>query len=388
MGGVLDGVRVVELSHLIAAPLCGLTLGDMGAEVIKVEPPEGDYTRTLEPEVAPGVSAYYQMLNRGKRGVSVDLRRDADRELARSLIESAKIVIESLGGAASALGIDYEQASSRNRDLIWCSITGHGKGQGGRAIDPTLQASMGMMALNGEPDRPPMRLPVPLVDLMTAGYATQSVLAALLAVRDGRGGALLDCGMIDAAAVLASSVGVHALNGSQPLRRMGTENPWYVPAANFEAGDGEHVQVMAVTEQHWRALCEALGRPEWLEDPRFAGNEARVAHREAVHELIAEAVRGGTAAHWEAEVTRAGGFCQRIREIEEAWADPLLAERGLVTEIDGGELGSFPVPVASLADRGPRTRQRAPLLGEDTRAVAEELGCDSAVLDGGGGSSV
>jgi len=374
MTGILEGTRVVEFSRLIAAPLCGLTLEDMGAEVIKVEPPEGDYTRTLEPIVAPGVSAYFQMLNRGKRGVSVDLRDEGGRELARRLIDSADVVVESLGEGRTALGTGYEEASSRNEKLIWCSISGYGRGQAGRAIDPTLQASMGMMALTGEPDRPPMRLPVPLVDFMTGMYAISSVLGAMLRVRSGGSGALLDCGMVDSAAVLASSVGVHAVNGSA-LRRMGTQNPWYVPAANFEASDGQWVQVMAVTEHHWRALCGALDHPEWLEDPRFAGNEQRVRNRDAIHELLAEAIRGDTAERWEAAVTAAGGFCQRIREIEEAWSDPLLAERGLVTEIDGEDLGALSVPVASLADRGADgPRQRAPRLGEHTGELAAELG--------------
>jgi crotonobetainyl-CoA:carnitine CoA-transferase CaiB-like acyl-CoA transferase len=374
MTGILEGIRVVELSHLIAAPLCGLTLQDMGAEVIKVEPPEGDYTRTLEPIIAPGVSAYFQMLNRGKRGVSVDLRDDGGRDLARRLIDSADVVVESLGEGRAALGTDYENASSRNQKLIWCSISGYGRGRAARAIDPTLQASMGMMALTGEPERPPMRLPVPLVDFMTGMYATQSVLAAMLRVRDGSRGALLDCGMVDSASVLSSSVGVHAVNGSA-LRRMGTQNPWYVPAANFEASDGQWVQVMAVTEHHWRALCKALGHDEWVEDPRFASNHERVANREAVHELLAEVIKTDSASHWESVVTDAGGFCQRIREIEEAWSDPLLAERGLVTEIEGEELGSIIAPVASLADRGGEgPRRRAPRLGEHTGDVAAELG--------------
>ena len=378
MTGILDGIRVVELSHLIAAPLCGLTLGDMGAEVVKVEPPEGDYTRTLEPEIAPGVSAYFQMLNRGKRGVRLDLRNEGARELARKLIDSADVVVESLGdGRAEALGTDFDDSRSRNPKLIWCSITGEGRGRGGRAIDPTLQASMGMMALTGEPGRPPMRLPVPLVDFLTGSYAIQSVLAALLKVRQGGEGSLLDCAMVDAAAVLASSAGVHAVSDARTLRRMGTENPWYVPAANFEAADGGWVQLMAVNERHWRAICEALGHPEWLEDPRFAGNEERVANREAVHGAIAEAIRAQPAAHWEEAITAAGGFARRIREIEEAWSDPLLADRGLVTEIDDPVLGRFSVPVASLADRGhDGPRERAPGLGQDTEALARELGVD------------
>jgi crotonobetainyl-CoA:carnitine CoA-transferase CaiB-like acyl-CoA transferase len=377
-GGILDGVRVLEFSQLIAAPLCGLTLLDYGADVIKVEPPGGEYTRTLEPLLPSGESAYFHMLNRGKRGITLDFRAPGTQEFARRLIDRADVVVESLGGAG---GLEsYEQAATRNPKLVWCSITGTGHGDRGRAIDPTLQASMGMMALTGEPGRPPMRLPVPLVDFMTGLYAVQSILAALMAVRQGGPGALLDCAMVDAAATLASSVGVHALNGKQPIRRMGTENYWYVPAANFEAAGGEYVQVMAINEHHWRVLCRTLGHPEWIDDERCVDNDARVRNRALVHGWIAGAIATDTAAHWSQGITEAGGFCQRIREIEEAWSDPQLIERGLRAELDNGRDAPFPVPTASLA-RGASAARPAfrpgPGLGEHSDAIASDLGLDS-----------
>ena len=370
---ILAGVRVLEFSQLIAAPLCGLTLLDHGADVIKVEPPGGEYTRTLEPFLDNGESAYFHMLNRGKRGVACDLRSDRGAAFVRALIDSADIVVESVGGAAGGLP-GYEDAAASNPKVIWCSITGMGRGSPGRAIDPTLQASIGMMALTGEPDRPPMRLPVPLVDFMTGMYAVQSVLAAHVRVLHGGSGALLDCAMVDAAATLTSSAGVYALNAREPLRRLGTENRWYVPAGNFQAADGEWVQLIAVGDHHWRALCRALGHPEWLDDPRCSGNAARVANRELIHEWVASAVRTAPASRWEAAIVEAGGFCQRIREIEDGWADPLLVDRGLRGSIEGAD-GAFPVPIASLA----RTWDGEPLppgpaLGEHTAALATELG--------------
>ena len=371
-------MRVVEFSQLIAAPLCGLTLLDHGAEVIKVEPPGGEYTRVLEPRLASGESAYFHMLNRGKRGVVCDLRSDFGAALVAALIDSADVVIDSVGGGDGGLP-GYEDAAARNPGLIWCTITGEGRGRAGRTIDPTLQASSGMMALTGEPGGPPMRLPVPLVDFMTAGYAVQSLLAAYIAVLRGGSGALLDCAMVDAAATLASSAGVYAMNSSAPLRRLGTQNNWYVPASNFRASDGEWVQVIAFGEHHWRALCHAVGHDEWLADPRCTGNDARVAHRDLVHGWIADAIAGAPAASWEASIVAAGGFCQRIREIEEAWSDPALIERGLIgsVSLDGT---SFPVPVASLArasppaGRSPLPLPPGPVLGADTAALAAELG--------------
>jgi crotonobetainyl-CoA:carnitine CoA-transferase CaiB-like acyl-CoA transferase len=379
--GLLDGLRVLELSQLIAAPFVGLTLGDLGADVVKVEPPGGDYTRTLDPPLAPGHSGYFQMLNRGKRSVALDLRTDGSRALIRRLVDRADVVIEGLGRAAGSLGIDYVDARARNPKLIWCSITGFGRDSGTRTIDPNLQASMGMIATTGETGGPPLRIQMSLIDFMTGMYAVQSVLTARMVVERGGEGALLDCAMVDAAATLTSSLGVYALGSSEPLRRVGAESYWYVPAGNFEAGDGEWLQLVALSEQHWRAICEALEHPEWIEDPRFADNEARVAHRKVVHGLIAAATRSRPAEAIAEAIRAAGGLCQRIREMEEAWADPLLVARGLLGEVADPELKAFPVPVASLAGRGRRELAPAPTLGQHSREVATEAGLSAGEVD-------
>jgi crotonobetainyl-CoA:carnitine CoA-transferase CaiB-like acyl-CoA transferase len=380
-GGVLEGLRVLEFSQLIAAPFCGLTLADLGADVVKVEPPGGDYTRTLDPPLAPGRSAYFQMLNRGKRSVALDFRAEGARALIRRLIDWADVVVEGLGDAATGLGLGYEEASERNPKLIWCSISGLGSGRPGRAIDPNLQAAMGIMATTGEPGRPPMRVQLPLIDFMTGMYAAQSVLVAVMAVQQGGDGAFLDCAMADAAATLTSSLGLYALGGTDALGRIGAESYWYVPAGNFEAADGEWVQLVALSESHWRAVCRALGHEEWLDDDRFADNEARVSNRALVHASIADAIRQRPAAAWAREISTAGGLAQRIRDLGEAWADPMLTERGLLGQVTDPALQGFPIPVASLAARGRTSLAPAPELGEHSRSVAAQAGLGARELD-------
>src|SRR4051794_11461396 len=177
---LLAGVRVLELSQLIAAPLCGLQLLDLGAEVVKVEPPGGEEARRLPPFTAAGESLWFHALNRGKRGVVVER---GDAATLRRLVAWADVVVDNRGGAAV---VSYDDVAAEHPALVWCAITGRGAGGGGRAVDPTLQAAMGLAALTGEPGGPPLRVPVPVVDFMTAMAATQAVLAALL--RGGRRG--------------------------------------------------------------------------------------------------------------------------------------------------------------------------------------------------------
>jgi crotonobetainyl-CoA:carnitine CoA-transferase CaiB-like acyl-CoA transferase len=378
--GLLDGVRVVEFSRLIAAPFCGLSLRDLGAEVIKVEPPQGDHTRGFPPFLAPGESAYFHTFNRGKRGIALDLADPRAPAVVRRLIDAADVVVENLGDASSALGVEFEEAASRNPRLVWCSITGFGRGRGGRAIDPSLQARTGIMALTGEVGGPPLRVPVPLVDFMTGMYATQSVLAALWrAEREGRG-AFLDCAMMDAAATLGSATALLALGDFLMPRRIGSDSYIVAPSAVFETGDGDHVQLLTLSERHWEALCGALGHTEWLEDPLFADNDARLANRELLHQRIGAALAGETAEHWVETITQAGGFCERVREIEEAWSDPAMSERGLLGTLEGEGLDAFPIPVASLAHTG-EALARGPRLGEHSGEVARELGYSPEELD-------
>ena len=357
--GLLDGVRVVELATLVAGPFCGLTLADLGADVVKAEQPRGDESRTFPPFAPSGESAYFHALNRGKRSVVVE---DGD---LRRLTEAADVVIDNVGRARLGFG-----PSEMPERLVWCSITGHGADRGGRAMDPSLQATMGLMELTGERGGPPQRVPVPLIDFMTGMYAAQSILAALWQrERTGRG-AHLDCALIDSAAALTSPLALFSLSGEFEPGRIGSESYVRVPSAVFEAADGGHVQVVALHDRHWEGLCEALNRRDWIDDERGATGDARLANRELIHNRIAEVISTAPADEWVERINGAGGMCERLRGIGDAWRDPLLAERGLVGELDGGPF-DFPLPVVSLAR--PTALRPGPALGQHTAEVLAEL---------------
>jgi crotonobetainyl-CoA:carnitine CoA-transferase CaiB-like acyl-CoA transferase len=370
--GVLEGLRVVEFSQLIAAPFCGLTLADLGADVIKVETPHGDYVRTwaLEGEE----SALFHALNRDKRSVMIDLRTTAGRELAQWLVHSADIVVENFGDAASeTIGVDYDDLGERSPRLIWCSISGLGRGGGGRAVDMTLQASMGITALTGEEGGPPCRAAIPVVDLMTGMYAAQAILEAVIRLGQTGRGTFVDCGMVDATAMLTTAPASLSLSGFSRPRRMGSQSDLFVPSAAFQTSDGQYVHVLALSNSHWRAICTTIGKPAWLGDARFADNSARLAHRQEIHGEMAAVLMTNTAEHWAREIKAAGGFCERVREIEEVWADPILRRRRLLVDTADPALHGIALPVASLVRRARQRLSPAPRLGEHTEEIIQEL---------------
>src|SRR2546423_9050217 len=240
---LLAGVRVVEFSQLIAAPLCGLQLLDRGVDVVKVGPPGGEGGRRLPPLTADGGSLWSHALNRGKRGVVVER---GDAATLRRLFAWADVVVETLAGAAA---LSYDDVAAEQPALVWCAITGRGAGRGGRAVDPSLQATMGLAALTGEPDGPPLRVPVPVVDFMTAMAATQGVLAACWRVERGEDGGLLDVALLDAAATLTGLAGVAALAG-QPPPRIGSQSPLAGPSGVFPTPD-RPIQVLSFHQRPW-----------------------------------------------------------------------------------------------------------------------------------------
>jgi crotonobetainyl-CoA:carnitine CoA-transferase CaiB-like acyl-CoA transferase len=375
--GVLEGVRVAEFSQLIAAPFCGLTLLDLGAEVIKVEPRDGDAMRGFPPYLGAGESAQFRALNRGKRSVVADLATAGGRAIAAKLIAEADVVVENLGDSRRLLGVSYEDATRERPELVWCSITGWGAGTPGRSIDPSLQAAMGLISITGEDGGGPARIPVPLVDFMTGMYAVQSILVALWGVRAGGPGAFLDCAMADAAATLVSTSALLAAAGHFSPRRLGSESPLVVPSGVFVATDGREVQIVCVTERHWRALCEALGHPEWKDDPACIDNAARLANRELIRNRVEREVASDTAAAWVQRISEHGAICEHVRDIEEAWADDRLLARNLVGDAAGAPAWAARIPLMSLArgrDAAARRIAPAPELGADTEAVAGELG--------------
>ena len=346
-GSLLRGVHVVEFSQLIAAPFCGLTLQDLGAEVVKVEGPLGDPSRGFPPMIE-GDGAFFHALNRGKTGITLDLSSSAGRRQASQLVSTADVVLENLGPAFAALGIDYVTAAAEHPKLIWCSISATGYGKPDRAVDGSVQAEWGLMGLTGAFDGAPVRAGVSLIDYMTGMYALHRVLAALWSVERGEPGCFLDCAMIDASATLTGMQFLLAEAGVLEPRRVGSESHLRVPTGAFATADGRFVQITCVTERHWHALCHALERERWTEDPRFATLEARMARRDEMRTAVAEIVATGSAATWVATIRAAGGLCEPIRDIAEVWADARMRERGLI-----GTLAGLDVPLISLAGTAP-----------------------------------
>jgi crotonobetainyl-CoA:carnitine CoA-transferase CaiB-like acyl-CoA transferase len=257
---------------------------------------------------------------------------------------------------------------------VWCAITGWGAEAPGRAIDPSLQAAMGLISITGEDGREPARIPVPLVDFMTGMYAVQSVLVALWRVRTGGPGAFLDCAMVDATSTLASTSALLAAGGHLSPRRLGSESPLVVPSGVFATGDGREVQVVCVTERHWRGLCDALGHPEWVEDPLSRDNAVRIANRALIRARIEPVIASDTAASWVERISEHGAICEHVRDIEEAWADERLRARGVVGAVADSPEWAARMPTISLARApGDGSMARAPALGEDTDAVVRQL---------------
>jgi crotonobetainyl-CoA:carnitine CoA-transferase CaiB-like acyl-CoA transferase len=207
-------------------------------------------------------------------------------------------------------------------------------------------------------------------------YGAQRVLAALWQVERGGVGAYLDCAMLDAAATLTGPVALRALGGL-PVGRIGSESHLLVTSAGFEASDGVYLQVIALTEEHWRAICNALGHPEWIDDPRSADNAARLANRQLVHGWMREVIATGPSDRWVEAITEAGAICVKVRNVDEAWSDPRLVQRGLLGKLAGDGLDSFAVPVMSLARSADSAAlSPGPRLGEHSAQILQELGIE------------
>ena len=364
-GPALQGLKVVELARILAGPWIGQTLADLGAEVIKIEAPEGDDTRRWGPPFidrprADGstetVAAYFHAANRGKRSVICDFNDPADLERLKALIDTADVVIENfkLGGLRK-FGLDYASLSARNPGLVYASITGFGQ-DGPRAAQPgydfLIQGMSGIMDLTGDPAGEPQKVGVAWIDIFTGLYGTIAVQAALAErARSGRGQqldlSLLDCGL----AVLANQATNYLLGGQVP-HRLGNAHPNIVPYQLFPASDG-HLIVACGNDRQFAALCRVLDLAGLAQAPDFATNPARVANRARLVPMLAEATARMTRTDLIAALEGAGVPGGPVNDVAEALADPQVAARGLRIAPEG---------IAGL--RSPMQFSRSPLVTE------------------------
>ena len=386
--GPLSGVRVLDLSRVLAGPWATQALGDLGAEVIKIERPgAGDDTRRWGPPFAVDVeggrsdAAYFFSANRNKRSVTVDIADPEGAALVRALARDAQVLVENFKvGALAKFGLDYASLAALNPALVYCSITGFGQTgpDSGRAgYDYMIQAMGGLMSITGEPDRPPVKVGVAVADLFAGLYASNAILAALLHARATGEGQHIDIALFEAqAAMLANQATNWFVSGEVP-QRMGTAHPNLAPYQPLPTRDGALV-VAVGSDGQFRALCQALEASALGVDPRFADNALRVAHRaELTRALEVLTVRSTTAELIQA-LEAAGVPCGPINTVEEVFAEPQAQARGLVVEQDREDLGGKVLTVASpmrLSRTPVSYRAPPPALGADTAAVLEtELG--------------
>ncbi|MFC0386789.1 CaiB/BaiF CoA transferase family protein [Muricoccus vinaceus] len=381
----LRDVRILDLSKVFAGPLCGQYLGDLGADVIKVEPVKGgDDTRAWAPQ-KEGQSATFMALNRNKRSLALDLKSEAGRAIVHRLAAEVDVVIQGFGGGtARKLGVESDTLRALNPRLIYCEISGFGRsGPLGEqpGYDVMLQAFSGMISTMGQPGGSFARASFSPVDLGTGMFALSGILAALLERERTGHGAYVELSLLDTAMGLMTYLAQNYWLTGKPPQRMGTAHPSLAPYQAFDAVDGS-LMIGAGNDAQWRRLTALLGLEGLAEDPRFATNNARVANFAETVRLVQDRIAEQPLAHWLEALSAAGVPCAAIQTLDQALAHPQLASRGLVLETDHPVLGPMPqvgFPVAF--DGAPREGQRPPPLhGQHTAEILLGLGYDAPAI--------
>lgn len=379
VSGPLKGIRVLDLSRVLAGPYCTMVLGDLGADIIKVERPgTGDDTRAWGPPWAGGESAYYLSVNRNKRSITLDIKQPEAQEIIRDLAARSDIVVENYKlGTLEKLGIGYEQLSAQNPRLIWATISGYGP-DGPFADRPgydfVAQGESGIMAITGEPDGEPMKVGVAIVDVTTGLYTAVAVLAALRE-RDTSGfGQRIDSNLMSSAVAWLVNVGSNYLVSGNPAKRYGNAHANIVPYQVFKARD-QHITVAVGNDAQFRALCRILGIPEYGSDPRFSTNPARVEHRDELVAKIQDIIETRDAQEWLDEIVAAGIPSGPINSVEQVFSHPQVLARNMVVEVEHPTAGS--IRMAGIPFELSRTpaavRSAPPLLGEHTADILTEV---------------
>ncbi|WP_115865687.1 CaiB/BaiF CoA transferase family protein [Halorussus litoreus] len=391
--GPLDGLTVVDASQVLVGPFCTMQLGDLGADVIKIERPgAGDQTRGWHPpefgEDEGAVSAYYASVNRNKRSITLDLKSDEGREILRSLVADADVFVENFRvGTLDDWGLGYEDLREVNDDLVYCSLSGYGEWgpyADRPAYDLVMQAEAGLMSITGEEGRPPVRVGVAIADIGAGMYATQAILAALLErayggsekeSRDDSGGQKIDVSLFDGQVAWLSYMASFYFASGEAPGRMGSRHPTIVPYRAFPTADG-HVVVAAASEKLWANLCEALDRPDLLADERFEVNADRVDHRETLESILEAEFEDRTTDEVVDLLDAHDVPARAVNDVADVFDHPQTAARGMTASVDHPSAGPIEMAASPMHFSGSSTsvRRHPPELGEHTAEVLAELG--------------
>ena len=379
MTSALHNIKVVDLTRTLAGPFCTMMLGDMGADIVKIEEPEhGDETRGWTP-FWNGESTQFVSFNRNKRSLSVNLKEPEGINIVQSLARDADVMIESFrAGALERMGLGYDTIKDLNPDIIYCSISGYGR-TGPLANKPgydlLIQAYSGLMNLTGDPEGMPMRVGFSLVDLFTGMMAYGSIMTALYHREQTGQGQSVEAALLDGqVAALSYHAAAYLATQNEP-QRMGSGHPSLVPYQSFPAADGFFI-VGVANQGLWQRFCNALERPDLMEDPRFITNDDRVAHRAECIETLSEIFRTRPAAHWVEIISGAGVPCGPINRVSEVVQDPQVLARSMMVDIPHPKVPGLRVTGSplKLSETPPSIRHHPPLLGQHNEEVLLELG--------------
>ena len=384
--GALEGVRVVDLTRVLAGPLCTMWLGDMGADVIKVERPfSGDDTRAWGPPFAGAEAAYYLGVNRNKRSLTLDLGQERGREVLTELIRGADVVLDNFKiGTLDRWGLTDDWYEAEAPAAVRATISGYGS-TGPKAAMPgydfILQAETGLMAITGEPEGESMKLGVAIVDVCTGMLAAMTVLAALAARRRTGKGQRIEMSLHDTGLQMLANVAAnHLVSGAEAVR-YGNGHPNIVPYRTYPASDGE-LAVTVGNDAQFARFARVMGCEEWASDDRFTRNADRVANRDLLDGLIRDRMVTRTRAEWSADLEAEGIPCGPINSVAEALASRQTMARGMVTTVEhptAGELALTGVPFKMFGTPA-AIRRPPPTLGQHSREVLAEMGLDAAAI--------
>jgi len=372
--GALDGIVVLDLTNFLSGPYCTMLLGDMGADVIKVERPDGGDDARRMPPFVEGRGQPFAVWNRNKRSVTADLKNAEDVAFVRALAQRADILVENFRpGTLAKLGLGYPDLRAENPRLIWCSISGFGQtgpwaGHGG--LDMMAQGMSGLMAGNGPPDGEPYRLPIAITDVTAGMYSAIAILGALQARQRTGEGQQIDQSLLEAGLSLGVYEAAHVFTHGTRPERLGQLHRGSAPYRVFRTADG-WITLGASKEKFFQALCGIIGRPDLRTDPRFESNAKRVANNAELIPLIQAALATQPSAHWLAQLAAAGIPSEPVLAYDEALAHPQAGARGMVTEFADPARGAVKhlAPPVRLAGTPAAIRRRAPDLGEHNAEI-------------------
>jgi crotonobetainyl-CoA:carnitine CoA-transferase CaiB-like acyl-CoA transferase len=384
----LEGIKVIDLTRAMAGPFCTMMLADMGAEVVKIEPPpSGDETRAWGPPFIGKESTYFLSVNRNKKSIVIDLRKEKGVEIIKRLAKKSHVLVENYRpGTTEKLGINYESLSEINPSLVYCSISGFGQTGPSRekpGYDIIALASSGMMSITGEPGRPPVKMGVPVSDICAGMYGAYAITTSLYRQEEERSrgekesrGTYIDVSMFEGQiSWLTHQASAYFATGENP-EPTGSSHPSIAPYQAFRASDGKYFIVAVGNDELWKRFCDCLDLSKLTNDERFASNSARVKNKHDLEQELSKVLSSDSSANWISKISSAGVPCSPINKLDDVFSDPQVTSRNMVLETEhttAGRIKQLSIPY-HFSDYEFQIRSPPPILGEQTNEILSELG--------------